>query len=256
MPENYKHGLKWYDPLFLAVLPPLAAAALKLLMLSCRLVQVRGGERMEEAVARAGGGGIFTSWHQRMSYNFHTLGRRRITVMISRSRDGEYTTRMATLLGFKNVRGSSTRGGRRALKEIIGRMKNGEPAGMLADGPQGPARVAKLGSVIMSRSAGVPIIPILFGAERAWMFNSWDRYLVPKPFSRVALYYGDPIWVPRRARGPEMEKYRLLLEESLNEGAKWCDERFGRERPWRKVRRPGEPEIGPLPQEAHKAAES
>jgi lysophospholipid acyltransferase (LPLAT)-like uncharacterized protein len=248
LPGPKKQLLRWYDPILLLVIPSLAALVLKLLMRSCRLIKVEGEERMEEAVSRAGGGGIFASWHQRMSYNFHTLGKRHITVMISQSRDGEYTSRMAKFLGFKSVRGSSTRGGSRALIEIIRSMKKGAAAGMLADGPQGPARVAKMGSVVMAGKAGVPIIPILFGAERAWMFNSWDRYLVPKPFSRVVLLYEEPVWVPPDADGAELEKCRALFEERLNRGARWCDEQFGEERPWRKVKHPGDPEIGPLPE--------
>jgi len=78
------------------------------------------------------------------------------------------------------------------------------------------------------------------------MFNSWDRYLVPKPFARVAMYYGEPIWVPRDAKGEKLDEYRRLFEERLNEGARWCDERFGKERPWRKVTEQGMTEIGPL----------
>jgi len=218
----------------LFTIPPLAALLLKILMGSCRLARVEGRERMEEAMARAGGGAVFATWHQRMSYNFHHMGKLHPTVMISRSRDGEYAARLAHLLGFRSVRGSSSRGGSEALKEIIQRMKNGEIGGMLADGPQGPARVAKWGTLIMSRDAGVPIIPVLFGAERAWVFNSWDRYLVPKPFSRVVILYGEPLWVPPEAEGEELERYRLIFEERMNRGARWCDEQFGEERPWRK----------------------
>jgi hypothetical protein len=78
------------------------------------------------------------------------------------------------------------------------------------------------------------------------MFNSWDRYLVPKPFARVAIFYAEPIWIPPSAKGEELEAYRRLFEERLNQGTRWCDEQFGPERPWRKVTREGMPEIGPL----------
>ncbi len=247
MPGKESGFLRWYDPLLLRVVPPAAALAIKGLMSSCRVVAVEGAERAESAVGRAGGGAVYVTWHQRMSYHFHHFGSRHVTMMISRSRDGEYAARTAAWLGFRDVRGSSTRGGSEALREIISRMRRGEIGGMLADGPRGPARVAKMGSVIMAREAGVPMIPVLWGADRCCMFNSWDRYMVPKPFARVVILYEEPIWVPRQAEGEELERLRRLLETELNRGSRWCDLRFGPEHPWRRVKRTGDPEIGHLP---------
>ena len=243
-PEETSYS--WQDRILLRIIPPAVALLIKLLMLSCRVVKVAGKEKGEEALSRSGGGAVYATWHQRMSYVSHPFGARHLTIMISRSRDGEYATRIATWLGYRNVRGSSSQGGTRALKELIRRIRNGENAGMLADGPQGPARVAKTGTVMIARSTQVPLIPLSWGADRCWMFNSWDRYLVPKPFARVAMYYCEPIWVPRDAKGEKLDEYRRLFEERLNEGARWCDEQFGRERPWRKVTEQGMPEIGPL----------
>ncbi len=236
MSQTPVHSLRWYDPLLLRVVPPLVALLLKLLMRSCRIIRIEGMDATREALSRTAGGAVYASWHQRMSYLFHILGSQHVTVMISRSRDGEYTAAMARWLGFQPVRGSSTRGGVRALKEIIRRMRQGEIGGMLADGPQGPPRVAKLGSLVMARSAGVPVIPVLWGADRCWQFNSWDRYLVPKPFARVVLLYEEPVWVPPDADGDTIESCRRLFEDRLNRGTRWCDEQFGVERPWRKER--------------------
>lgn len=225
---------RWYDPVLLRIVPPLAALLIKLLMLSCRVVRIHGLEKAQEAVSQTKGGAVYATWHQRMSYHFHHFGSRHVTMMISRSRDGEYAARMARWLGFRNVRGSSSRGGGRALREIIERMRQGEIGGMLADGPQGPPRTAKMGSVIMARDAGVPLIPVLWGADRCWMFNSWDRYLVPKPFARVVVRYDEPLWIPAHAAGDALESYRKRFEDELNRGTRWCDEEFGEERPWRK----------------------
>ena len=238
--------MRWYDPIFLKIVPPLASLLIKLLMISCRVVQVEGRERAEEAGAKANGGAIYATWHQRMSYFFYYFGSLHVTVMISQSRDGEYAARLAKWLGFKNVRGSSTRGSLKALKELIKRIKGFEIGGMLADGPKGPARVSKIGSVVLARDAGVPLVPILWGAERCWVFNSWDRYMVPKPFSRLVIYYSEPIWVPRSTSKKDLETYRNLLEERLNNGTRWCDKFFGIERPWRKVKEKGMREPGPL----------
>jgi len=241
-----KSQFRWYDPILLAVICPLAALIIKLLMLSCRVIKVEGDEEQREAVERADGRAVYATWHQRMPYHFHFFGSRHVTMMISRSRDGEYAARIAQWLGFKSVRGSSTRGGPRALKAIIDEIKTGETGGMLADGPLGPPRVAKMGSVLMAREAEAPLIPVLWGADRCWVLNSWDRYLIPKPFARVVIHYAEPIWVPAEATGEELEEYRKLFEDRLNEGTRLCDENFGPERPWRKVKKEGVPERGPI----------
>jgi lysophospholipid acyltransferase (LPLAT)-like uncharacterized protein len=241
-----KSALHWYDSLLVVVIPPLAALLIKLLMLTCRIIKVEGLDKERGALDRSGGNAVYPTWHQRMSFLFHFLGSRHMTVMISQSRDGEYAARVAAWLGFRNVRGSSTRGGSQALKDIVSRLKKGETAGMLADGPLGPARVAKIGSVIMARDAQIPLIPIVWGADRCWTLSSWDRYLIPKPFARVVVCHADPIWVPSDAKGEDLERYRLLLEEALNQAARWCDEHFGPERPWRRVKKRGISEIGPL----------
>lgn len=240
------YPLRWYDPVVLAVLPPVLGGVTSALMGSCRVSGKFGQEPVEEALARSGGRAVYATWHQRMSYNFHYFGKMTLLIMISGSRDGEYAARLASCRGFKHVRGSSTRGGPRALKNIIARLKEGrDSAGMLADGPKGPARVAKLGSVIIARDAGLPLIGVLWGAEKCWALNSWDRYMIPKPFSRVVVAYTEPMWVPAAAAGPELEGLRAEFERRLNETARFCDLQFGAERPWRRVKHPDTPEIGP-----------
>jgi len=229
-----KPSLRRYDPVLLKIIPPMAAFFIKSLMLSCRVVKTEGLERVNEAIAMSGGGAVFATWHQRMSYHFHYFGSRHVTMMISLSRDGEYAAHVAAWLGFKNVRGSSTRNGSRAMRELIRKIREGETGGMLADGPLGPARTAKAGSVLIARDAGVPLIPILWGADRCWVLNSWDRYMVPKPFAKVSIFYAEPIWIPLSAAGDELEGYRRLFEDHLNAGSRWCDEQFGPERPWKK----------------------
>ncbi|MGD2125429.1 MAG: lysophospholipid acyltransferase family protein [Desulfobacteraceae bacterium] len=246
MKSSKRNHFRWYDAILLRVVPPLVALVIKLLMLSCRVVRMEGEQRRQKALSKSRGGAIYVTWHQRMSYFFHYGGSHHVTTMISRSRDGEYAARLASWLGFRNVRGSSTRGGMRAVRELVRKIKEGEIGGMLADGPQGPAREAKMGSVMIAREAEVPLIPVLWGADRCWMFNSWDRYLVPKPFAKIAMFIGEAIWIPDSAKGNELQQYRQLLEKRLNEGTRWCDEQFGPERPWRKVPEQGMPEIGPL----------
>lgn len=238
--------LRWYDPILLLIIPPIVALLIKLWMLSCRVVHIQGYEKAAKALSKSGNKAIFTCWHQRMSYHFHHGRRHRLTMMISQSRDGEYASRVAKFLGFKNVRGSSTRGGSIALRQMTQMVKEGERAGMLADGPLGPARVAKMGSVIMAWETEAPIIPLVWGVDRCWVLNSWDRYILPKPFSRVVVNYPEPFWVPPSTKKEDFEDYRRILEDRLNQATRWCDEYFGSERPWRKVKPEGVPEIGPL----------
>ncbi len=230
-----KSMLRWYDHLLLRIIPPLAALLIKSLMLSCRCVHVEGQQEAEDAIKKADGRAVYITWHQRMSYHFHYFGSRHVTMMISQSRDGEYAARVAKWLGFKNVRGSSTRGGSQAMRRLIREIKRGETGGMLADGPLGPPRVAKIGSVIIAKETGAPMIPVLWGTDRCWVLNTWDRYLIPKPFAKIAIRYEKPIWVPAEADNRDhLETYRLLLEKELNEGTHWCDQYFGVERPWKK----------------------
>ena len=244
--RNATSSLRWYDPILLRIIPPLPAFLLKVLMKSCRVVRVHGEEREREALRRSGGKAVYATWHQRMSYHFHYASSRNLTILISQSRDGEYAARLANRLGFSDVRGSTGRRGFGALKELVARIKEGARVGMLADGPLGPARVAKIGTVIMAREAEAPILPLTWGADRCWVLNSWDRYVIPKPFAHVAIYAAEPIWVPRSAKKEDLDHYRQLLEDELNQGTRWCDKQFGGERPWRKAAGKGVPETGPL----------
>ncbi len=240
--------LRWYDPILLTTVPPLAGFLVSALMRSCRLTAEFGKKEAQKNLARSGGRAVYVTWHQRMSYHFHYFGNMHLLMMISASRDGEYAAKLASCFGFRYVRGSSTRGGSQALKNMVARLNKGyDSAGMLADGPQGPPRVVKMGSLIMSRDTGLPLIGILWGADKCWTFNSWDRYLVPKPFSRVVIKYTEPMWIPPGTSGPELEKVRAEFERSLNEAARFCDLYFGLERPSRRIG-PDEPrESSPSP---------
>jgi len=241
-----KSPLRWYDPILLNILPPVAVLIIKFALLSCRVIKVEGKERETKALVQSQGKAVYATWHQRVIFHARHLSGKDLTVMVSQSRDGEYASRLVSLFGHRNVRGSSTRGGSRALRELTRKIKEGGRGGILADGPLGPARVAKIGAVIMAHEAQVPLIPVSWGADRCWIINSWDRFLMPKPFARIVIYYPEPLWIPPSADGEELEGYRRLLEEKLNQGTRWCDECFGPERPWRKVKEKEQIEVGPL----------
>jgi lysophospholipid acyltransferase (LPLAT)-like uncharacterized protein len=241
-----KSPLRWYDPILLNILPPVVTMVIKLILYSCRVIKVEGRERAVEALEQSQGKAVYAIWHQRVIFQGRHLAHKNLTVMVSQSRDGEYATRLVNLFGHTTVRGSSTRGGALALKELTQKIKEGSRGGILADGPLGPARVAKIGAVIMAHEAQAPLIPVTWGADRCWVINSWDRFLMPKPFARIMIYYPEPIWISPSANEEKLESYRCLLEERLNQGTRWCDTQFGPERPWRKVKEKGQTEVGPL----------
>jgi lysophospholipid acyltransferase (LPLAT)-like uncharacterized protein len=224
-----------FDPILFCVLIPLFSLFVRLLFLSCRVVRLEGAENEKMAVETPAGRIIYASWHQRLFYQVYRLRKRNVTVMISQSRDGEYVARLVNWLGLKDVRGSSTRGGVGALKDLTRKMRAGRNGGMIPDGPTGPPREAKIGTIILARMTGASIIPISWGADRCWVFNSWDRFMVPKPFARISYCYGEPISVPRSSKEPEMEECRKLLEDRLNNMTTWCDDIFGEKRPLKKL---------------------
>ncbi len=145
---------------------------------------------------------VYVTWHRRMFGFFDFFGKRHVGVMISLSWDGEIVARAAAHLGFAPLRGSSTRGAVGGLHGVIKRLKAGKPAGFLADGPKGPPRIAKPGAVHASAGTGAPLVPVAFAAREAWVLNSWDRYIVPKPFTRICMVIGRPLRM-RGRMGPE-----------------------------------------------------
>ncbi|MGD9106687.1 MAG: lysophospholipid acyltransferase family protein [Desulfobacterales bacterium] len=159
---------------------------------------------------------IYASWHQRFFPALTFIAKRKpISVMISQSKDGELISRIVNQLGWHPVRGSSSRGGKKALKEVYRLAKKGCKIAHIVDGPRGPRGVVKPGLLIISKVSGMPIIPTIISAEKKWVFNSWDRFIVPKPFSRVIIRFGDEINVPNSLQGPAFEKKRSSIEDTL-----------------------------------------
>ena len=238
--------IRWYDHILFILVIPVLALLIKLLMMSCRVINIEGREKEKRAFELSGGNAIYVSWHQRIAYLVHLFGSGDNTAMVSQSRDGEYAARLVKWMGIDIIRGSSTRGGKAALVKIIQKLKKGGSGGMLADGPLGPARVAKIGTIIMAQRSGIPIVPVAWSADRLWILNSWDRFLIPKPFAKVTVLIGEPLWVPKESKNGDLEDYRKLMQKNLNRVVKLCDEQFGKELPWRKVKDDKTPETGPL----------
>jgi hypothetical protein len=152
-------------------------------------------------------------------------------VMISQSSDGELIASLASRLGLVPVRGSSTRGGRDALMAILRALKKNPGVIHIVDGPTGPKGVIKPGLMAMAQVTGAPIFPIIISAEKAWVMRSWDRFLVPKPFSKVTIRWGDPFPVPRGTRPEQLEELRKQVESLMLEAHAEADLKSGWRRP-------------------------
>ena len=239
MSTKPSYTIPWWEKILMAIFPPLVLVVVKLFDFTFRVVKVEGKAKAMEEAAKHGGRAVYCTWHQRMFYLCNYLGSLHVTIMMSKSKDGEWVARIAKYFGYKNVRGSSRKtnldkGGSEAWHELVGRVKGGENAGMFLDGPRGPAREAKIGAVLIAKETGAPLIPVLWGCDRAWVFNSWDRYMIPKPFARIYFKHGEPIYVPADAGREELEHYRKLLEDQMNKDCLECDDFFDVKRPIRK----------------------
>jgi lysophospholipid acyltransferase (LPLAT)-like uncharacterized protein len=154
-------------------------------------------------------------WHQNFLFYAWYFRQRGYVVMSSWSKDGEIMVRVMRPLGYSHVRGSSSRGGAEALHELVQRVRGGKTAAIVADGPRGPARVAKHGVVMAARHTGFPVIPAGAYCCRAKRLRSWDRTALPLPFSRVILSFGAPIQVPERLSSEEVEQWRKKIEDAV-----------------------------------------
>ena len=173
-------------------------------------------EEIEEAVYSRGEVPIYCSWHQRWFSGIGFLPERHpIAIMVSRSRDGEVISKMINPLGWQTVRGSSSSGGTRALRELLGCIKKNMAIAHIVDGPRGPFGEIKPGLLSLAKISGMPIVPLIFSPERRWTFNSWDRFMIPRPFSRVIARYDRPIYVPRRLSEDGAEELRMQIEKRL-----------------------------------------
>jgi lysophospholipid acyltransferase (LPLAT)-like uncharacterized protein len=161
-------------------------------------------------------GGIFVFWHHCVLPAAHRFRNQNIAIMTSRSFDGEAIARLIEKMGYQAVRGSSSRGGARALLEMHKIAEQGRPVVFTADGPRGPRFVAKPGAVLLARNSGLPVRPFDFAAERAWVLNSWDKMVIPRPFTRVVMRVGGPVRVGENATQDEMTRRLEEMQAGLD----------------------------------------
>ena len=183
-----------------------------------------------EAVRQAGKGMVYTCWHRQIFAGTWFWRQRGIVAMASQNFDGEYIARILEKLGYGVARGSSSRGARKALAEMIRWHRQGHDTVFTIDGPRGPRFVAKTGSVQLAKATGAAIVCFHAAVRPAWVFRkSWDQTEFPLPFSRAALFVAPAIFVPRdadqAAQAAKLQQVQAALD-GLRRGAKrWQEER-------------------------------
>jgi lysophospholipid acyltransferase (LPLAT)-like uncharacterized protein len=169
-----------------------------------------------DAIRASGRQPVMAFWHGRILPATFYFRRRRIVVITSENFDGEWIARIIEAFGYGTARGSTSRGGRKAILQLVKEMKSGRAAGFTLDGPRGPARVAQPGAVWLARATGNPVLPFHLEASASWTLRSWDRTQIPKPFSTVALVVGEPMDVPAQSSEADLESARVELERRLS----------------------------------------
>ena len=158
---------------------------------------------------------IWCFWHRCViPAGYHFRGRL-IAIMISQSFDGEYIARIVKKLGIRAVRGSSSRGGAAALIGMRNELEKGISVAFTSDGPRGPIYVAKPGPIMLAKLTGRSVNCAYIAVKNAWTLNSWDRMIIPRPFSRACAYLSSPIQVPRNATDEQMKALHQRLQETL-----------------------------------------
>jgi lysophospholipid acyltransferase (LPLAT)-like uncharacterized protein len=158
---------------------------------------------------------LFCVWHGRLFLPVFLYRNHDIVAMVSQHADGEVIARIVQKMGYGTVRGSSTRGGEKAFLQLLTHLKNGGRAAMIPDGPRGPRHHLKVGTILLAQRSGAPLVPITYAAKPCWRFNSWDRMVLPKPFSRAVLLLGEPLHIPEHLTDDELEAWRTEIERDM-----------------------------------------
>jgi lysophospholipid acyltransferase (LPLAT)-like uncharacterized protein len=170
--------------------------------------------------------GIYIFWHENIVFPLYLRGRCHLSMLLSRHRDADVLAEIARLSGYGTVRGSTGHGGREALEQLV-TLSHDQHVTITPDGPRGPRRQMAHGAIYLASRTGLPIIPLGFGYDRPWRLRSWDRFAVPRPFSRARAIIGPPIQIPAGIERDDVEPYRAAIEQLLtdltDEANAWAD---------------------------------
>lgn len=183
-------------------------------------------ERLE-AAASSGTGAILVVWHGRSLIPANVWRNRGFWVLVSLSRDGEMQRHIFERFGFQVVRGSSSRGGLRALLQLARKVREGGCLALTPDGPRGPTHRVQQGTVFLAERAGCPVVPVGVSARPRKLFASWDRYMLPMPFARAAVVIGEPVHVPPDLDDEGRARAAEAIERALNAAEDRAEELMG-----------------------------
>jgi len=207
--------------------PGVAFFLIKCLQWTMRIEELNG-ERIRGIWAR-GGNVIGAFWHGRLLMTPLVYGGHGLKILISRHRDGELITRTVRHFGLETVRGSSTRGGIAGIKGLARALQEGYDVVIAPDGPRGPRFKVQPGVIQLARISGIPVYPFTFSAFPRKVLQSWDRFIIPLPFSRGVFVFGEPVSIERTATDEEIKAKTLLLEKRLQEitevADRYCEKR-------------------------------
>jgi len=188
--------------------------------MTCRIKIIQGNDIFQDIV-RQKKSVIFSFWHNRiffLSYFVYRYCHKKgffLSVLISQSKDGDIISGMVQQVKVRSVRGSTSKGGFYAIKGMLKSIKEGYALVTTPDGPRGPKYKFQSGTIYISSLGKVPIVPISCAFDKAWVFKSWDKFMVPKPFSKVYVSIGQPVQAPAELQENEVIKYQTNLENSL-----------------------------------------
>ncbi len=161
--------------------------------------------------------GIMVPWHCYVPYGWWMCYRRNGAIMVSRSNIGTVAAAITARLGCIPVRGGSRFGGQKALDRVVNLVRKGHWGVIVADGPRGPSQKCKMGPILAAQRSGRPLIPVAFSAKRKWTLNTWDRTIIPKPFSPLLWVFCEPFYVDKDLGPQGLEEKRIELERILHE---------------------------------------
>jgi lysophospholipid acyltransferase (LPLAT)-like uncharacterized protein len=177
-------------------------------------------------------GALAVIWHGRGFSLIPLFRGMQASILVSHSRDGQIMGDMLKGFGFDTIQGSSSRGGARAMREMVGALKSGRTICFTPDGPRGPMHFMSPAVALISRSTGFPVIPVGLGVDRAWRLNNWDRYTIPKPFAKLVSHIGEPIQVPRKVTEEEQAEWSERIRQALLDAELRAFKEVGAEPDW------------------------
>lgn len=199
------------SPLQLRIFSFLAWFAVSILCLTVRFRSV-GEEKLFQ-----GKGRVMMTWHGQQLPGYFYFRRRAYAIIVSLSKDGDLASSIMRRFGWKIIRGSSNRGGARALIEMIRLLRQGGVVAVTPDGPSGPLYHIEPGVIYMAQKTESELVPCSFVMDRFWEFNSWDRFVVPKPFSKCVVYFGTELSIPSKLSEDEFELAKERAAAVLHE---------------------------------------